>query len=669
MPIDPKQVQWDAPKIDPAAVKWDDAAPAKAGTGVAALDGVNAVTTGLNRAAVRLAGLPVDTVANVVDLLKILPGMAYTESTGKAPPDWLQIKDRGDTGFTGDWLLKQARKTNLGKTLVDPVNPDYEGGYLQAGGGGLTAAINPQSRAELVNRAMLGVSGSLAGKFAYDTTGSESAAVLAGLLPAAGQYAAVGAGKRLVRGGEQGRRDMQQRAQDLKNAGVDNPTLGLASGNQTIGGVENILQNTPGAVGRMRSAREAAVNGMQAKADAAARSASPRRGALEAGRDIQAGIGAFKDGFKAKQGDLYNRLDAFVPANTPSKVDSTMAVLSKLNEDIPGAPNTSRLFKNQRIQGIERALEADLNQQQSFSPSQLRAAAATNPETAAQFDSALGRGRLPYEAVKKTRTLVGNEIADNSLMSDVPRSKWNPLYGALSEDLQQIAGQAGPQATKAFNRANDYTRTGMDRLDRLRPFADKTAPEQAFTSLERTLGENVSTLQAVKKSLPEGARGTVAGTVIERLGKARAGAQNDIGDAWSSDTFLTNWNKMTPEARKELFSGFKNAEQVSADVNSVAKAASMMRDNSKMWANPSGTAANLGARAAFLGLVPGAFFSPSMAAVAGGGLLSANGLSRAVTSKGLIEAMQRENTFNPRLQGAAMGGLLGIGLQDQKKDK
>ena len=97
------------------------------GTGSAIMDGINAVTTGLNRGVVRLAGLPADTVANVVDLLKIAPGVAYTEITGKAAPDFLQPMNRENVGLTGDWLLKQARKTSPGRAIMDLVNPDYEG--------------------------------------------------------------------------------------------------------------------------------------------------------------------------------------------------------------------------------------------------------------------------------------------------------------------------------------------------------------------------------------------------------------------------------------------------------------------------------------------------------------------------------------------------------------
>jgi hypothetical protein len=54
-------------------------------------------------------------------------------------------------------------------------------------------------------------------------------------------------------------------------------------------------------------------------------------------------------------------------------------------------------------------------------------------------------GGIPYEALKKLRTLVGNEMADSGFASDVPRSKWKPLYAALSKDMAAAAQGAGPE--------------------------------------------------------------------------------------------------------------------------------------------------------------------------------------------------------------------------------
>lgn len=50
-------------------------------------------------------------------------------------------------------------------------------------------------------------------------------------------------------------------------------------------------------------------------------------------------------------------------------------------------------------------------------------------------------------------------------------------------------------------------------------------------------------------SLPQDDRAIVAGTIIRRLGRAAPGAQDAAGEAFSAATFLTNWNRMSPEAR------------------------------------------------------------------------------------------------------------------------
>jgi len=635
----------------------------------------NAVGTGYFRGLTRLAALPVDTAANVLDLGKAAIGAPYIALTGKAPPSWLEVGNRANILGSGDNLVRNISKTRAGG-LINPANPEYEGGYAQAIGGGMNGVIRPNTVLQGVNQAVNSVAGTAAGKGVFDVTGSVPLAIAAGMSPTAIQSGSIDLTQRAIRGGEAGRKAMEQRIQDLKAAGIDNPTMGLASGNRLIGGIENLLQNTPGAVGVMRRSRDAAVGGLERKTAGAAETASPQRGALEAGTAIQGGITSFRDNFKTQQGLLYDKMDAYIPGQTPTNVTGTKGALAALNADIPGAPELSKQFKNARIMSIEAAMKSDTAGTPAIpgtapSPSLLLGSngqpAFMSPGRAA-VPAGPSSGLLPFEAVKKTRTLVGNEIADGGLMADVPRSKWNAMYGALSGDMQAVANANGPQATQAFNRATDYTRAGIGRLDRVAPFADKVAPEQAFTSLMQSTRENVSTLQAVKKTLPEGARGTVAGTVIERLGKANNGVQNELGTAWSPDTFLTNWNKMTPQAQNELFSGFKNSAQVMGDVSAVAKATSMMRENSNLWANPSGTGANLAARG-LLGAVgagslgaAGGLLNPMVPLGAGAAMLGANGLARGLTNRTNVDNAAKNIYIDPRMLNSQVNSLIGSGL-------
>jgi hypothetical protein len=652
------------------------------GTGSDALDSANAVSSGFNRGLARLAGLPVDTAANVLDLGKAALGSGYTAFTGKAPPESLQVQDRKGVVGSGDWMVDKIGRTSLGNALVNPANPEYEGGYLQAAGAGLNAVINPQSRAQALNQAALGVTSAL-GARAGAETGNPAWAVIGGLAPSGAQQALVAGTKYAVRGGEAGRKQMEQRIQDLRNAGIDEPTLGLASGNKVIGGMENILQSTPGAVGVMSRARDKAVEGLRAKSEQAADAASTNRGSLAAGQGIQGGIAQFRDSFKEGQRRVYGKLDEHIDSQAPTSIVNTRETLGRLNADITGAPNLSRFFKNEKIRALEDALQADTSGSppsvQVFSQPPRAGGGMMNapiPQPPLQVSIPAGpqRSTLPFEAVKKTRTLVGDELADHSLMSTVPQSKWKALYGSLSEDIGQTARATGTQAEQAFNRANAYTRAGMNRLEKLSPFLEahhsKLPPEQAFVTLQNAARENVSILQAVKKSLPEGARGQVAGTIIDRLGRATNSNQNDTGTVWSPETFLTNWNKMTPRAREELFSGFPNAKQVKSDVESVAQATSMMRESSRMWANPSGTGANLAARG-MLGaigiggatsyLAPG-IVNPWLPAGIATGMLGANLSARALTSPGVLSAMTRSGNVSPGLLGTQAIPLFSTGL-------
>lgn len=744
-----------------------------------ALDAPNAVATGYNRGLAALAGLPVDTIMNVVDLGKAAIGAPYTAITGDTP-DALQVNpDRSGIVGSRDWLLRQARKTGVGRAIVDPMNPEYEGGYLQAAGGGLTAVMNPNSRAQLVNQGVLGLTGALGSKATYDATGNQALAITAGMLPTVAQQGITGATKRIIRGGEAGRKAMEQRVQDLRNAGINEPTLGLASGNETIGGVENILQSTPGAVRIMRQARDKAVGGLQAKTEAASASAAGTRarGNTESGNAIRSDIrGQFLERFNDTQRSLYDRLDQYINAGDKIGVQQTEKALRDLTSIDPASPAMSAGFVNSKIQDIRNRFDMDVGNvasipgsvssvpvrggvftgvdmmgrrvpvgtstrlEQYTTPGGVNPApgslsglpapqrsnpfsglgvpnslavspvvsapqnlsrlvvqpgridsqtnlmgervpvgpvvgsrqvvrgptgARSNPLAAGSANMLLPEPELPYGALKRQRTSVGEQLS-NELLSGAPDAQWKRLYAGMSDDMRAAADAAGPDASGDWKRANDYTKAGMGRLERIGSFSNKDAtPEAIYSSLTKAAETGSSTLQAVKKSLSKGTRGQIAGTLIEQLGKAANGRQNADGDVWSPETFLTNWNKIK-SGRQEILSGFDGADAVRRDIEAVAKATSMMRDSSKMWANPSGTAANLGARATLTAIGGGFFLDPALAAAAGGGVLSANLLARGLTNKASIEAATRRNAISDSVR-AANARLMAAQSEDRKK--
>lgn len=455
--------------------------------------------------------------------------------------------------------------------------------------------------------------------------GAQMAAGLAGALtpglaPAAGNASL----RYALRGGEAGRQIAATNLATFEAAGT-RPSLAQATGGRVAQATESMLSKTAGGAGVMAKFAAKQADDMATSVQKLSDELAPGANATNAGEAIERGLTAFKEGTKQIQQRLYADLDRHIPAGTPITSDRTQAALADLNTDIAGAPELSRWFKNARIQGVEAGLKSDttsleavlsrpgMKQQVAQMQSQLEAEAAkatavnaerrmlgmnnmepvtTPAQIKEQIDGFLTKqvdNRLPYESVKKLRTLVGRELADSTFTSDVPRSKWSALYGALSDDLGLAAKNAGPEAEKSWSWANQFTRTQMERLDQLKGVMSKGTPEKIFNDATSGTVEGATTITRVISALPKQERREVVAAVLQRMGRATPGQQNAMGEAFSSETFLTNLSKISPEARQTLF-GRTDVKGIQGRVEDLAKIAEIRRDGNRVFANSSGTA-------------------------------------------------------------------------------
>lgn len=427
----------------------------------------------------------------------------------------------------------------------------------------------------------------------------------------AGPAAAAETLRRFVRGGDTGRRAMESTVRTFDDAGTT-PSLGQATGNRAIQATESAVSKTPGGAGVMARAAARESEEMGRRVEQLAQGIMPNASAAKAGARIEKGIGSFVDQFKAEQNFLYEKLDRHIAKDRPIDMTNTANALSALNADIPGAPALSKFFKNETVLAIEGAMKSDTK----------------------DFTT-----RLPYEALKKLRTLVGAEIENTTLASSVPRSKWKTLYAAISDDLGQAAREASPDAQRAFNRANAFTRAGHERIDTfLDRVAGKDTVEKMFQAAVNPseIREGASTLNAVMRSIPKDDRKMVSAAVVRRMGVANPGAQDETGAVFSAQTFLTNWSKMSPEAKLTLFGG-THSPTLMRDLEQVAKAASVVREGSKVFSNPSGTtqaAANVGGGVALaLSVGHGNFGAAGLIL---GGMALANISARMLTNPAMV---------------------------------
>lgn len=509
---------------------------------------------------------------------------------------------------------------------------------LSAGAG--LAANAPQLAAQPLIQAvstMTGAGAQSAAQAAGAGQGGQLAAALAGgLAPGALAAGAPAAVRGAVRGSDPTR--LNQNIAAFESAGTT-PTVGQASENRVMRALESLMARVPGGAGVMQKKAATQADevgtGLQKLADDLA----PKTNPTTAGRAIEQGItgeGGFVSRFKEQASKLYDELDKHMPADTPVKLSATQAFLAKSAAPTKGAEATSALLANPKLGQIGDALGRDL---------------------------AGSGGALPYGAAKSLRTRVGEMIANAGIVSDVPRAELKQLYGALSQDIRAQAAK-DPKAFAAANRAENYYRSGLDRLEKVESVVKKNGgAEKIFAAATAGTREGATTLRSVMQSLkPEEAK-ILTSAVVRRLGRANPGAQNDTGDAFSTQTFLTNWNGLSKEAKSTLFD--RMGPDYRSSMDNIARMASNLRSGSKVFSNPSGTsdatiqAATVGS--AVTSLLMG---SPGGAAAVAGAVGSANLGARLMTNPTFVRWLGRNTNRPIGSLNAQVGVLANMGKDD-----
>ncbi len=566
-------------------------------------------------------------------------GALETKITGRPVASF-----RDNAATLGDTLGLPKAQT-AGDRVLGDIGEALTGTALTLGGGGaLTAgravaptlaqaAPAPRAIATLGERAgellaaqpALQVASTLGGSTAAGVTresgggaGAQAVAgLLGGLAPSAALTGAQSGVRGLMRGGEAGRQQLEQAIDDFAVLGAT-PSVGQGTGRWSMQGAESLLSGGPTSGGVMRRFAEAQNeqigSGLADVSNQLARNISGER----AGRAIERGVQTFSKNTNAMRKALYWQADQHIPSDTPIGVSNTQRALADLTTPIAGAEATTGAQISPKIQQMAENLAQDV--------------------AAAQQAGLAG---IPYEAVKRIRTQIGEELSDFSLSTDRPTAQLKRLYGSLSQDLEAAAQAQGPSAVAAVRRANNYFKASADRLETLERVVDKNGgPEKVFQAAMSGTKDGATTLRAVMRSLPEDGQKAVSAAVIKRMGLASPGAQTAAGDAFSPNTFLTNWGSLSPEARRTLFGRY--GAGFSEDMDKIARVAERIKEGSEVFRNPSGTA-NRGAAFAYPATIGGLLITGQVgpAAVAVGGGAGANVLARAMTNPRFVKWLAR----------------------------
>jgi hypothetical protein len=477
-----------------------------------------------------------------------------------------------------------------------------------------------------------GAAGGLAGQGAQEMGASPLGQMAASMVVGAGLpiLGMMGAGViRQALTGTATRREAAKQSMALLQAGDPNApvTLGQVAQGGIGRALEGRLRNAPGSGTRLTQTYADQAEGMQGRASAIVDRLVPGGATVEqAGMAVQRGISeGFVGRFKATSRQLYDKVYQQLPTNTtvmPSKTVGVFAEQGNLAASArPFTDNLASPTMTKWADDLATTLEA-------------------NPKG------------LPFEAVKAFRSRLGEMLSGSDLVEGVALGDVKRLYGAMTQDMTAAISATNPQALPAWTRAVKFTKTGHDRLEKvLQPLIDKNTGDLAFKSMMSGTKEGATALRRTMHSLSKEERKIVSASVLSRLGKATDGLQDDVGGVFSPETYLTKWNKLSPEAKSALFIGADPTGAVTKDLNTLAKAISVRKVAGKTLSNPSGTASNT----AFWGILTGVPIS--LAGVATGsaplalagaapvaGAVGTNLMARAFTNPKIIRWLVKQNS-------------------------
>lgn len=394
------------------------------------------------------------------------------------------------------------------------------------------------------------------------------------------------------------------------------PSLGMtgkggamvAAGLEKIPGVGSVIaKDAARAVGEVEAAFKMTTKGAVSPASA--------------GEALQSGLKGFVDNFKGRANVLFDNVSKKIAPSTRLELSETRNAIGETKKYFAGNP--------------ELAQKLGLN----------------------KWDAVMAEAQkngVSWRAVRQLRTQIGESIGSNrGALVDEDIGRLKNLYGALTADMEIAAKAAGPEAYKAWTRANTFYKTGARRIERsLDATISAKSPERAFEAFDAiTKSDRASSdlmrMRQIKASMPADDWKTVSVSIADRMGKAKAGAQNADGTAFSPASFLTEWNKMDRQAKNILFD-----EPVRIELEKIAKVAEAVKAG-----NLERNTSNTGTAIAVSGLVT-AFLNAPVATSAG--LATTYVSSKAMTSPIFLRAVNSALKGNPRALEAMSKGKGGF---------
>lgn len=456
--------------------------------------------------------------------------------------------------------IMNPRESAVGKSLAEsgayiPGISDLSVGIMNAGGAalsGLHAAMAGGAGAVADATGALGASEDSQQRLANDLMGMAEST--AGTMPLA--TTEVASARAALKADEK----LNSAAGAAKELGIT-PSLGMTG--KTGGMAAATLEKVPFAADMVAKDAARAVGEVEG---AFRKVISGGLSPSSAGELLQKGLVAFVEKFQKRSSELYDNVAKYIPQGKRVQLDKTRGTITAFQQHFAENPALAKKLGLDKWNGVIAEMQAP---PKTFGREFLEKNG-VDPVTV--FGPAK-EGGMSWAALSAFRTEIGKAIGQQTgELTDVSMARLKQLYGALTADMEAAAKAAGPKAYQAWTRANGFYKSGAKRMERsLDSTINATHPERAFEAFDALTQADRSTadivrMRQIKASLSRDDWTQISESIADRLGKAKSGAQNADGNVFSPATFLTEWNKMSPDARRILFD-----EPVRIELEKIAK--------------------------------------------------------------------------------------------------
>jgi hypothetical protein len=182
-------------------------------------------------------------------------------------------------------------------------------------------------------------------------------------------------------------------------------------------------------------------------------------------------------------------------------------------------------------------------------------------------------GGLTYGGIKQLRSSVGELLNGGAILPEgLSKAELNIIYGALTTDLEKSAVNGGGKAAEqAFQRANSFYAAAQARN---RALAKIVGPDGAangekvfdrITAMAMSGGRaDAKALWQAKRSMPLSDWNELTSGIISKMGRATPDAP------FSTDRFVTAWEKMSAEGKNAMFGSSGPLRQALDDIATLS---------------------------------------------------------------------------------------------------